>query len=182
METHKTSGRGNWDRRKQIVYPTRSQSIEELQERYRLEKRSLGIFRPLVVSDFIIKRNDKSNRANQPRDVQMNLFHDPSKPLENIPYEFRYEFKCNDNNCKGHSMIVLDWEIYQAFREWRDIYGSEHEALLKIKEKWFETMCGSDRDTHFIVGTHNRFPRFMVLGTFYPKIEDQMSIYDLYDT
>ncbi|MED0670391.1 hypothetical protein P4S95_09190 [Aneurinibacillus aneurinilyticus] len=167
----------NWFKRKHIVYPTRSKSIEELESQLITHKKSLGIFKPKEIIDFKITINKKSVRANPISNIQLSLFEEAPKPLENIPYEFRYEFLCDDINCHGHSMIVLDWEIFQAFRSWRHHYG-EQGALEQIKKKWFDMMCASKRDTHFIVGTHNRFPTFMILGVFYPEYESQLSLFD----
>lgn len=167
----------NWYKRKQIVLPTRSQSIEELEYRFNSEKRSLGIFQPKEIYDLKITKNDMSSRANPKGEVQLSLFDSPPKPLEQIPYEFRYQFICDDPHCKGHSMIILDWEIYEAYRSWRHKYGEE-EVLNKIKEKWLGQMCASNKVTSFIVGTHNRFPTFMVLGVFYPEVDNQLSLFD----
>lgn len=173
----KVSTEHNWHRRKDIIYPTVSQSIEHMQSCYDQEKRSLGIFKPKEIYDLKISKDPTTSRANPVLEIQMSLFQDSPKPLEILPYDFRYHFICDEPTCKGHNMIVLDWEIYEAFRKWRNIYG-EQGALDKIKEKWLGQMCARDRDTHFIVGTHNRFPTFMVLGVFYPKIENQLSIFD----
>lgn len=171
------SSRDNWAERKAIIYPTRSKSIEELKE----QKKSLGIFKPLEIRDLKIERNDKSSRANPPKYSQLNLFvPDLPKDLESIPYDFSYVYKCNDSRCKGHTQIILDWEIYQAFRNWRHRYGEEG-ALERIREKWLYEICGPNKDTHLIVGTHNRFNKFMVLGVFYPKVERQQSIFDFMD-
>ena len=65
-------------------------------------------------------------------------------------------------------MLIIDWEINQAFRQWRYKYKQESVLLEKIKEKWLQTMCNKT-DPYFFVGNVHRFPTtFMVLGTFYP--------------
>lgn len=175
------STKNNWDERKLIVLPTRSNSLEEIKERLGTEGKSLGIFKPREITDFKIIRNEKSSRANPSKHVQGSLFvPEPPKELESIPYDFKYVFKCDDSRCKGHTMIILDWEINQAFRKWTRKYGSEETALEKIRYRWFEDICGPDKDTHLIVGSHNRFvDTFMVLGVFYPKKEAQLSLFDL---
>lgn len=67
-------------------------------------------------------------------------------------------------------MIILDWEIFEAYRNWKRTYG-EAGALEAIKKKWFDQMCNPTKDTHFIVGTDNRFNKFMVLGVFWPELQ-----------
>ena len=170
----------NWYERKKIVYPTLSKSLEEIKGQFKEKGKSLGIFKPLEITDLKIVKNKDSSRANPSENVQGSLFvPEPPKELESIPYDFKYVFKCDDFGCKGHTMIILDWEINQAFRKWTRIYGSEEAALEKIRYRWFEDICGPDKDTHLIVGNHNRFfHSFMVLGVFYPKKEDQLTLFD----
>jgi len=92
------------------------------------------------------------------------------KPIEPIPYDFKYSFKClEESNCKGHTLPITDWEIGQAYRSWR--YPSEEILLQKIEQNWIDTMCSSSKDTYFFVGNQHRFrENFMVLGVFYPPI------------
>ncbi len=98
-----------------------------------------------------------------------------------MPYSFHYEYTCdNEPNCNGHDQTILDWEIGEAFRRWRVDYGSDETALEKIREKWLDEMFADDRDSCVFVGNHHRFRQaFMVLGVFYPKQEQQLSLFEL---
>lgn len=168
----------DWFERKRIIYPTVSKSLEEIEQRFYVERRSLGIFKPKKVYSLEITENKKSSKSQNDDIVQLDLFEEPPKPLENIPYEFRYRFICDDPVCKGHSIINLDWEIYEAFRKWSHKYGVNG-ALEKIKHKWFNVFFAHNRDTHLIVGTHNRFNTFMVIGVFWPNDSPyQLTLFD----
>jgi hypothetical protein len=90
----------------------------------------------------------------------------PVQTLEKIPFDFRYRFWCGDVGCNGHTMICTDWEMGQAYRDWRREYGDGWEA--KFREK-FETWMIEKRDTHFFVGTVHQHPgSWIIVGLFYP--------------
>jgi hypothetical protein len=75
--------------------------------------------------------------------------------LEKLPFDFRYEYRCGDVDCKGHHMICTDWEMDQSYRSWRGLYGDGWEA--KFRER-YETEMIEKNDTHFFVGTLHQFP------------------------
>jgi len=57
-----------------------------------------------------------------------------------------------------------------ATQDWRDL----------IRAKWFDQMCGPDRDTAFIVGNQHQHPGgFLILGVWWPPRSDQLSLGDL---
>jgi hypothetical protein len=65
---------------------------------------------------------------------------------------------------------IIDWEIGQAYRDWRRKYKPQTLLLQKIKERWLDRMCSENNDIYFFVGNMNRFrDQFMVMGVFYPK-------------
>jgi len=43
---------------------------------------------------------------------------------------------------------------------------------IKVKEKFYNTICAVDKDTHFFVGTTFEYGTWIVLGTFWPKKVD----------
>ncbi|MDO8525843.1 MAG: hypothetical protein Q7S07_05085, partial [Candidatus Omnitrophota bacterium] len=94
------------------------------------------------------------------------------KEIEGLPYCFRYRFKCsNESDCPGHDYPIIDWEIGQAYRDWRHTYKAEELLLSKIKERWLTRICSSKNDVYFFVGNQNRFRKnFMILGVFYPPL------------
>ena len=89
--------------------------------------------------------------------------------LEKIPYLFRYHYRClNEPDCPGHNQCIIDWEIGEAYRSWRNDYGSGPLLFEKIKQRWHDEMLRADKDTYLFVGNQHRFKTFMVLGVFWP--------------
>jgi hypothetical protein len=90
----------------------------------------------------------------------------PKQLLEKIPLEFRYEFRCGDVDCNGHTMMCTDWEMMQACRAWRGEYGEKWEEKFRQR---FETEMLQKNDTHFFVGTLHQYPKsWIIVGLFYP--------------
>ena len=88
--------------------------------------------------------------------------------LEQIPYRFRYRYRCEDRACGGHFQSIVDWEMAQLFRrvrrrdDWRD----------QIRNKWLTEMCGEKKETAFIVGNQHQAPvAFIVLGIWWPPVD-----------
>ena len=90
-------------------------------------------------------------------------------PLEKIPFDFRYEFHCDDPACAGHDFICTDWEMGQSYRSWRSAYGTSWQD--KFRERYGHDMMERN-DTSFFVGTVHRHPnRWIIVGLFYPPKE-----------
>lgn len=57
------------------------------------------------------------------RGTQPDMFEPSLEALEEIPYRFRYRYTCHDEpGCQGHHQRLLDWELGQSYRSWRDKY------------------------------------------------------------
>jgi hypothetical protein len=95
---------------------------------------------------------------------------EPKEELEKIPFNFLYDFSCDDANCKGHKMSCTDWEMAQAYRSWRRRYGDNWEG--KFRER-FEAEMVEKFATHFYVDTLHQHPEnWIIVGLFYPpKLE-----------
>jgi len=160
----------NWARRKDILMPTVSSSFCEITKSVSLNK-SLGMFKPCNIS-FTWKRSIlKDTEKRKASYAQLSLFDKKKLEIEQIPFDFYYEFKCYGlPECPGHKLLIIDWELGQSYRSWRHIYKTEELLLEKIKEKWLTHMCTRKYDTYYFVGNQRRFVnQFMVLGVFYPK-------------
>jgi hypothetical protein len=98
--------------------------------------------------------------------------------LEELPYTFRYQYRCAEAGCNGHKQSVLDWEIGQAYRRWRSRYPVEGDLLAAIRRRWLEEITGPERDTLFFVGNAHLHPdAFMVLGVFWPPAMVQTALF-----
>jgi len=159
----------NWAERKRYVLAKGVSAMCELQKRSQKEV-SLGIIKPSLVEDFIIEETERNWKPEWVADMQqLRLFGPDRKPLEKIPYEFSYRFRCQNTGCNGHKQMIEDWEVGQLYRSMRDKFGDEKIACDKVKDKFFGRICAADKDTHFFVGTVLEHGTWIILGTFWPK-------------
>jgi len=149
--------------------------MEELQSRQVNDRTSLGIFKPKKINDLVIEPDDPEWKPQfKAALAQARLWENRTtskEPPRKVPYRFRYQFACDDSRCNGnHKMLIEDWEVGALFWNLRDRGAGPDEAALKVKQKFLDELCGSDRDTHFYVGTHSVYPTWMVIGVYPPKI------------
>ena len=162
--------RQKWLLRSQIVLATVSSSFCQILQDTE-DPKSLGMFRPRDI-DFTWKKSSlQSGAEREACYTQLSFFDKQKDAIEEIPFDFYYQFKCAGlEDCPGHKLCIIDWEIGQAYRDWRHRYGQERVLLEKIRERWLTLMCAETNNTHFYVGNMMRFrTQFMVLGVFYPK-------------
>ena len=148
------SNPGNWGLRAKFALAKKARSMEELKERQALDRTSLGVFRPKNVRDLRweeVEPNWSPSFMHALR--QQRLWEDRTTTLEpprKVPFKFSYRFKCDDNQCKGHKMMIEDWEVGALFWRLVDKGASHVEAAEKVRAKFFDDLCGPDRDTHFL--------------------------------
>lgn len=95
----------------------------------------------------------------------------PANELEKIPFSFRYDYLCDSQDCRGHDMMCSDWEMAEAYRNFRRTYGGNWRPVFQQK---FERMA-EECDLHFFVGTVSDHPgRFIIIGLWYPPKEQQL--------
>ncbi len=166
----KLDTRNNWEKRKNIVLPTVSSSFCQIQKDV-VDNKSLGVFKPCDISFIWKKAASKDINKRKASYAQLSFFDPQKNAIEQIPFDFYYQFKCyGHSHCPGHKLLVIDWELGQAYRSWKNAYKTEDLLLEKIKQRWLDGMCSEKHDTYFYVGNQHRFQnQFMILGTFYPK-------------
>jgi hypothetical protein len=163
-----------WQGRKDLIYPLKSPSLCAIRQRRDEHGHpTLGLFRPRI-QRLIIDPSDSPAWSESELAIltQGDLFEDgPAEDLEKIPYDFRYEFTCDDPECKGHTMKCTDWEMAQSWRKWRDQYGEDGwEAAFRQR---YEHDMIHRYDTHFFVGTLHQYPNaWIVVGLFYPPFAE----------
>jgi hypothetical protein len=162
--------RNKWKARREIVLPTVSPSFCHILAELEHDK-SLGMFKP---TDVAFSSKPVKVKDQQVRDAcyaQLTFFDKRKDAIERIPFDFYYHFKCaGTTDCPGHKLLIIDWEIGQAFRDWRRTYKAEAVLLEKIEQRWRTLICADSNDVYFYVGNMQRFrDQFMVLGVFYPK-------------
>ncbi len=159
-----------WERRKRIVLPSIDKSMCEILVKSEKEDKSLGTFKPKNIDFVWQKSRPKDQETRESCYAQLSFLNARKNAPEVIPYDFRYRFFCdNEPLCPGHNYSIIDWEIVQAYRDWRWKYKPESLLLDKIKERWLTSICANRNDVYFFVGNLKRFrDKFMILGVFYP--------------
>lgn len=160
--------RHDWADRNAIVLPLVT-TVEELVATAKSKTCSLGVV-PMRSVEFSATPTDQNWTPQQLAILQRNqLFGRKLKPLEKVPWEFRFKFRCSDA-CNGHDMQFLDWEAYELYRTMRDKYGPD-KAIEKVQHKYTEDLCEARNDLHMFVGTHFRWQHeFMAIGLYYPPL------------
>lgn len=158
----------NWAERKKYVLASEVRTMCWLQKQSQKDI-SLSVMKPKEVKNFCWKKSSERWSDKQIAALgQIGLF-DKNRPqlLEKIPYEFYYQFTCEEPNCKGHEMTIEDWEVFALYRNMRDEHG-EQKGLEKVKEKFLNKICSPKRDTYFFVGTVLQYGTWIIIGTFWP--------------
>lgn len=182
--------KNDWAERKKIVLGKIHYNLSELIAEAKNEDicTSLAVFKPAKILDFTIEETtrewDKTKLAKlEAERLQSNLFQQPENPFEvvkKLPYKFCYVFI--DNQGKQSKLMIEDWEIGQLY--WNCLArheGNEARAVDDVKKKYFDDFAKT-KDLHLFLGTsqvhhyvsHNPF---MIIGTFHPKIESQLSLF-----
>ena len=170
----------NWERRKQYILPLVDSSMCKIQREREDAQKSLGIFKPAMVEDFIFEPGEKEwSDADRNLLSQLKLFGNDKNILEKIPYKFKIKYKCFDLNCKGHFQGIIDWETAQLYR---NLKKKDRGSIIieKIKSKYLDDVCKSDKDFYFIVGNSLKGPKsFSIISIFSPPKDDSLPLFDL---
>ena len=164
----------NWDKRKSIVLQLPVKSMCQVYKDAEEKDSSLGLIKPEDISFECVKQSLSDQKAREACYAQLSFFDKKKDSIEEIPFNFYYTFKCaSEDNCPGHKLSIIDWEIGQAYRNWRSFYDSKKILLEKIQQKWLDMSDIKKRDVYYYVGNMKRFRKtFMVLGVFYPPWEN----------
>jgi hypothetical protein len=168
-----------WRQRKEILRPLMRTSMCQIRrERDDNDFPTLGLFKPGKIKRLLIEADNPEWTSQQLTNLdQTMLFNsNPTDKLEKIPHKFKYEFQCNDPECRGHTMTCTDWEMAESYRRWRDKYEEEWETAFRQK---YEDEMITKLDTHFYVGTVHKHPtEWIIVGLFYPP---RLTIVDMFD-
>lgn len=171
IELGDTIGPGkDWHEREKWVLNSENvySSIEDLLKAQKEKNMSLGIIRPKEIKSFYIEKKSQSeiDDANRRKDSvikQLDMFED-RKELEIIPVRFVLHFFCDDKNCPGHKLSILDWEFSQLYRKVKN----SKDWKKKIEKKVMD-ICSEKRETFLILGNMARWQHiFCIIGFFYP--------------
>ena len=174
-----------WGQRADIVLRSpewQFTSMRKVLEAQRSTGLSLAFMRPTLCTGVSIKKRDSIDaetfeekvqdlRArNAIARMQLDLFErtvpPPMKTLEYLGERVCIDWRCIDDDCTGHSMQVLDWEICELARK---------SGLDAAKAK-VEILLGEDRhNTALILGNFHMYPgSFAIIGLWYPLRSDRL--------
>jgi hypothetical protein len=166
----------NWRERLDWIKPTLLPGYAELLRLQQSEYKSLGAFRPAkIVEVKVTFKDDRWSDSQLAAINQLDLFSDKD-PLELVPYRFYIDFI--DEKGKPHSLSVIDWEFSELWRKERDRLKSGEEAAEQVRKKLLE-VTSPNRDLILFAGNQANPARratFLILGCFWPKLEDQLSL------
>ena len=154
---------------------------------------SLAAFKPKRYLKFIhepVARDwdeEKLEQLDQQR-RQLHLFDDEEtverqfKVVKKLPYKFSYQFE--DCCGKKSKLMIEDWEIGALY--WnclKNSNGDEDFAITKVREQYWDNFVQSGKyDLTLVLGTtleHHRkkaLNPFVIIGVFYPPIDNQISL------
>ncbi|MHA1868056.1 MAG: hypothetical protein ACTSXD_08300 [Candidatus Heimdallarchaeaceae archaeon] len=160
----------SWEKRNKLVLPTKSKSIEDIDNLRKNKVKTIAIIKPKSVDDFLIEPKERGSKwekelINGKQTTLVGDYEAEVRPVEHIPFIFRYVFKCNDNRCKGHKMMIEDWEILELWRKEKKSKGIE-KAHKSVKYKCIKEM--TERNLHFIIGTESSYNNWIIIGLYYP--------------
>lgn len=164
--------KGTWEKRKDIVLKVPVKSMCQVYKDAEEKDLSLGVIKPENVTFEWAKQSLSDQKSREACYAQLSLFNKQKDAIEEIPFNFYYIFKCAGvADCPGHKLPIIDWEIGQAFRDWRAKYPIEKVLLEKIEQRWLDISNTAKNDVYFYVGNLKRFrTTFMILGVFYPDL------------
>lgn len=175
----------NWEERKRYCLGKVYENLTELIAEAKNKEigTSLAVFKPTEFLDFYAEPVEREWNAKQKATLaQQNLFEnkDEFEVVKKLPYRFKFRYK--DNEGRESNMMIEDWETGQLF--WRQLAkydGNEQKAIEDVRKKYFDDFAKT-KDLHFYLGTtqrhHNTAPNpFIIIGTFHPKIENQMKLF-----
>lgn len=167
---------GTWRRRLPFFDAIEDQSMCEIQRRQKTERKSLGVFRPLEVTDLKITAAEQGfAEAQRALLNQASLFGDRAgddtrAALEPLPVKAKFAYRCSDPACPGHEQSLIDWELGALYRSLDEKGDNEATIHAKIRQKFFEQYCSDHYNTRFITGSMLRHPgSFLILGLVHPK-------------
>lgn len=139
-------------------------SLRDLIADAKANKRSLALFRPTRIIDFVweaeqrewdpAKVDQMRNIAQQKELFEAEQWRQTFKIIPKLPYSFSYRFE--DAHGKTSKLQVLDWEVGALY--WnclRSTNNDEPAALAKVKQKYFEEFTKTN--LHFYLGTTQRW-------------------------
>lgn len=175
-----------WRERKKIclknVYYNKFKLLEDSKNPKNI---SLATFKPSKITDFIVEQDERDwknewKELRKQTDLFAEIESDPEKLIPKVPYKFSYTFE--DNQGVSSTLMIEDWEIFQLYWNCLKITkGDEKKAISLVEKKYFNEFTKAN-DIYLFLGTTMQWHRrrapnpFVIIGVFYPKKEEQLSL------
>jgi len=135
---------------------------------------SLGTVEPIEILDFKQVTNEHYQELIT-RKAQTDLSGKPAVKLEIPKYKYSYVFK-DDAEGRTHECLCEDWEVGELYRNCEQRrkegkYHDEREVYEKVRQKMLYDITKNKR-VYFVIGSHYRFPTYMIVGVIYPRKTD----------
>jgi hypothetical protein len=144
------------------IFPDR----ETLDERYHQDWTSIGVVE-IELIDFYTAVQTKDWEKDKPH-IKQFLLYTERKPLEPLPIEMRLKFRCKNNpNCKSHDTSLIGWQYMEAFRKFREHYGSGDAAFIAIDQKIRSNFADSQKRSFALMATHFKWASWMVAELYF---------------
>ena len=187
----------DWTERKRIILNNQKvyTNLSELIDLAKTERKSLAVFRPTEIVDFVVRQAEREWDAQKIKELeehskQLSIFQTVEeqeqtfKVAKKIPYKFSYRFR--DDVGRESTLMIEDWEIGMLYLNCLErAGGDEKPAIEKVRQKYFGEFL--KRDLYFFLfftlEFHSRrAPNpFLIIGLFYPPkdaIDGQISMFD----
>ena len=166
-----TLPKARWNQRNDIVKPVMNESVEDLIDLQKRDRTSIGMIRPTQIMGFTKEKPLKIIKNESWAFVET-LDGEKVPIFTKMEHIFKYQFRCSGcQGEKGHNMQCEDWELFESYRRWGNEYNTPETLWTKLEEKFLHRMIDT-KDLHFILGTHNRFPTWFIIGLYYPPKEE----------
>lgn len=150
----------DWTTRCQWVERTVFDSLKAMQD----AERTIGPVRVETILDFVAEKSDDDWSAEQKEKLKQQLLFDERKPLEKIPFSFRFIWK--DAAGVEYKSLFIAWEVFQTWRNYKLKYNN---PISVMKDKWMNDLCSQKRRLAFFMGNSAEHRQvFMVCGVFNP--------------
>ncbi|MEX0848385.1 MAG: hypothetical protein WD023_11470 [Ilumatobacteraceae bacterium] len=125
---------------------------------------SLGLVVPSEITGFVREDHtgDTAHTAKMNRAAQGSLLAQGAPNLEFSPFTFKLAYRCHSASCRGHEQSIVDWEISEAWRNWRRSYPTDY--LDRIEEKWLSLVDPARLPAMYVGNQHQAPQGFLVLG------------------
>ncbi len=151
-------------------------TVEDL-EKTGTTKQSLGVVLPTII-DFKPMSNAQYEKAFAKK-PQKTLDGAPAIRLDIPEYKYQYFFK-DDTDGRMHQCLCEDWEVGALYRNCKKMmeegkYKDETVVHEKVRHKMLNEITRNG-PVYFIMGSHFRFNKYMVVGVVYRKKGDYFGI------